>query len=91
MTSDAHFILEYDEERSLYRVRTLEGDVVLVDDLGEWISKDAVVHTLTKGCGFEIHSRIGTDDDPERWRLVNPAVTLTPAPGGFWSCRTNWR
>ena len=95
MTSDAHFFLEYDEKRDLYRVRTLEGAVVLVDDLGEWMSKDVVVHTLTKACGFEIHSRIGKDDDPDRWRLINPAVTLAlrggaaRGEGGFLLCRTS--
>ena len=55
MSHSTRFYLEYDEKRGLYRVRTIKGGaVVLVDALGEWISEDVVVHTLTKACGFEI-------------------------------------
>jgi hypothetical protein len=89
-----HFFLEYDEKRRLYRVRTIEeGAVVLVDDLGEWMSENVVVHTLTKACGFKLGSLIGNPDD-SRWRLTNPAVTLTLPEGdargerGFVLCRT---
>ena len=91
MTSNTHFFLEYDGKRGLYRVRTIKGGaVVLVDALGEWISEDVVVHTLTKACGFEIGCLLGD----ECWRLTNPAVRLTipegsgRGKGGFLICRT---